>query len=191
MTHTRRLAAFATSALLAGVVAGCEPGAGQISDASPTVVAPSSATATATVPTASPEPTADNPAAVLLELTSAPLAAEILPPGYTYVDSVETGHATSNVYESPEGAEGPMLFVYTDIDADYTSQRGSALDWQPLAGLAEPFTVTIARDSDDWTLIDIDASADIAVQFIGHKIPEADVIASAQRLLARAADTDG
>lgn len=178
--------ALMTGLIAAGALVGCDP-APEPPAANATSHGWPPAPDDQTASTTSPTPIALNPAAALLEVTSEHLGPEVLPPGFAYIDSVDTGNATSNVYANPEETEGPTLFLYTEIGADYTNERESVLEWLPLDGFPEAFTVSVARDADG-TIVDIDASPDVAIQLIGRGLPEDEMLAAAHRLLDRASD---
>lgn len=158
------------------VLAGCTARSGAQSADTPPSGAPTAATTAA-------EPTASDPATALLAATGERLGPQVLPPEFSFVDSVDAGGPTSTVYSGLDGPDGPTLYVYTDIPADYTSERETGLAWERQPGFGDPYVVSIARGPDGWTFVDIDAPHDVSVQLIGHRMTEGDVVATAHRLL--------
>lgn len=137
------------------------------------------------VPSTTPAPSA---ATQLTDRTREPLGADVLPAGYAYVDSVDVDGSglMSNIYGGPEGPTGPMLLLYTGIGPDYINAQQSDLDWADVEGFSAPMHVRVARAVSfgvPWTFVDVDI-ADVSVQLIGHGTPEAEVVATAERLLA-------
>jgi hypothetical protein len=181
-SHTTRIVLLpACLGLVALTLAGC---------ASPE---PSEARAQAT---AGPEPStapvteydASTTAGALLLAASSELDADILPPGFQYVETVEIDHAGSTsaiyVHGQPE-EQGPGLYVYASHAGVTVEHLGDG--WQPeaLPDLSGEMTVSVVTDPEGLprSVVSIDAPPAGTVRLIGDGVARDDLVAMAGRLL--------
>ena len=114
------------------------------------------------------------------------LEAPVLPAGFSQVDKVDVDGSgmVSRIFGTVDGPQGPTLWLYTGLPSAAPSPEMAGLEQRPVSELSNTTLVTVSTAANEFrTYVTIDASPTGVIRLVGEDLPEADVLATAERLL--------